>query len=87
MNSKQDLLKEIHTKTCYIIKRLNTKKIIINPGPDGPTGKFYQTLREELTPILVTLMYKEDTLSVTFFEANIILISKLKVPQEKKTTG
>ena len=59
-----------------MIKHLPTDK---NPGPDGFTGELYQTLREELTPMFLSLfqnMAEGGTLPNLFYEATITLISK-----------
>ena len=59
-----------------VIKKLPTHK---SPGLDSFTGKFHQTFRGELTPLLLKLFQKiqeEGRLPKSFYEASIILISK-----------
>ena len=59
-----------------IFNSLITKK---SPGPDWFTAEFYKTYKEELVPFLLKLFQtirKEGILSKSFYETNIILISK-----------
>ena len=77
------------TEVKSVIKNLPTNK---SPGPDGFTGEFYQTTREELMLILLKLFQKlaeEGTLPNSFYEATITLILKPDKDntQKKNITG
>ena len=74
------------TEIETVIKNLPTNKI---PGPYGFTGEFYQTFRDELTPILHKLFQniaEVGTLPNSFYKVTITLTPKPDKNVTKKET-
>ena len=71
-----------------VIKKLPTNK---SPWPNDLKAEIFQTVWEELIPLLLKLFHKiqkEGSLPNSFYEVSIILIPKLvKTLQRKKIIG
>jgi hypothetical protein len=70
---QRECRKQIYDQWTWI---KNSLPKITSPGLDRFTTKFYQTVKEELTPVLLNIFHKieiEGMLPNSFYEASITL--------------
>ena len=80
-NLPRPIQEEIEIESVIKLNQKKKNQLTTNKsaGPDGFAGEFYQTFREELTPILLKLLQniaEGGTLPNSFYEATITLIPK-----------